>query len=339
MDIRCLNSAKGNNWQAIHGDCVDVLAQLPDASVGFSVYSPPFGSLFVYSESAADMGNSTDDEFRDHYAFLVAEKLRVTMPGRLTAVHCSDLPMTKWKDGAVGIKDFSGDIIRAHEEAGWIFHGRRTIWKCPVVEMTRTKHVGLLYKQLQKDSSKSRGGMPDYLMTFIKPGDNPDPINHTPKDFPLEQWQEWASPVWMSVNQSNVLNVRMARDNSDERHLCPLQLDVIDRALIMWSNPGDIVLSPFMGIGSEGIQSLKQRRKFFGVELKESYWKQACKYLDAEESQGSLFGGQPDENYYNAEEDDEKYDGQDDLAKSLELGYATIRERVANGGKGWEPKA
>jgi hypothetical protein len=326
MDIRCLSAAKGNNWQAVHGDCVDVLTQLPDASIGFSVYSPPFGSLFVYSESAADMGNSTDDEFRDHYAFMVAEKLRVTMPGRLTAVHCSDLPMTKWKDGAVGIKDFSGDIIRAHEDAGWIYHGRRTIWKCPVVEMTRTKHVGLLYKQLQKDSSKSRGGMPDYLLTFIKPGDNPDPINHTPADFPLEQWQEWASPVWMTVDQSNVLNVRMARDNSDERHLCPLQLDVIDRALIMWSNKGDIVLSPFMGIGSEGVQSLKQGRKFFGIELKDSYWKQACKYLDQEEAQSSFFF------------DGTEYDAEDDFSKSLEVGYASIRERVANGGKPWTPK-
>ncbi len=286
--IRCLNSAHGDNWQAVQGDCVDVLAQLPANSIGFSVYSPPFGSLFVYSESAADMGNSTDREFTEHYGWLVREKFRVTQHGRLTAVHCSDLPMTKWKDGAVGIKDFSGDIIRAHEDAGWIYHGRRTIWKCPVVEMTRTKHVGLLYKQLQKDSSKSRGGMPDYLLTFIKPGDNANPICHTPKDFPLDQWQEWASPVWMTIQQSNVLNVKLARERNDERHLCPLQLDVIERALIMWSNPGDIVLSPFMGIGSEGFVSLRLGRKFFGTELKESYWKQASRYLEAEDGQGKL---------------------------------------------------
>lgn len=288
MDIRCLNSDRGQNWQAIHGDCVDVISQLPDDSIGFSVYSPPFGSLFVYSESAADMGNSTDEEFAEHYAYLVAEKFRVTAPGRLTAVHCSDLPMTKWKDGAIGIKDFSGQIIRTHEDAGWILHGRRTIWKCPVVEMTRTKHVGLLYKQLQKDSSKSRGGMPDYLMTFIKPGENARPIKHTPSDFPLEQWQEWASPVWMSVQQSNVLNVQAAREVGDERHLCPLQLDVIERALIMWSNPGDVVLSPFMGIGSEGVVSMESGRKFFGVELKESYWRQACKNLDAIDRQSAF---------------------------------------------------
>ena len=324
MDLRCLNSAHGNFYQAIHGDCVDVLAQVPSQSIGFSVYSPPFGSLFVYSEIAADMGNSTDDEFTEHYSYLVRKKFRATMPGRLTAVHCSDLPMTKWRDGAVGIKDFSGDIIRIHEEAGWIFHGRRTIWKCPVVEMTRTKHVGLLYKQLQKDSSKSRGGMPDYLLTFIKPGENPDPINHTPAEFPLEQWQEWASPVWMTINQSNVLNVRLAREFGDERHLCPLQLDVIERAIIMWSNAGDVVLSPFMGIGSEGYVALKLRRKFIGIELKESYWKQACKYLSAEEAQGSLF--------------DDDYNADDDFGQSINECYRVIRERKANGGAGWTPK-
>ena len=287
--IRCLNDHQGDSFQAIHGDCVDVLSQFPDESIGFSVYSPPFGSLFVYSESAADMGNSTDDEFAEHYRFLVREKLRVTMPGRLTAVHCSDLPMTKWKDGAIGIKDFSGQIIKEHQDAGWIYHSRRTIRKSPVVEMTRTKHVGLLYKQLQKDSSKSRGGMPDYLLTFIKPGENADPIAHTPENFPLDQWQEWAEPVWMTIDQSNVLNVTAAKTPGDERHLCPLQIDVIERALIMWSNPGDVVLSPFMGIGSEGVTALKLKRKFVGIELKESYWRQACRYLEAEDRQGDMF--------------------------------------------------
>jgi DNA modification methylase len=288
--IRCLNEAHGARFAAYNGDCVDIVRQMPDASIDFSVYSPPFGSLFVYSESAADMGNSTDDEFAKHYAWLVKEKFRVTKPGRLTAVHCSDLPMTKWKDGAVGIKDFSGDIIRIHEDAGWIMHSRRTIWKCPVVEMTRTKHVGLLYKQLMKDSSKSRGGMPDYLITFIKPGENASPIVHTPENFPLDQWQEWASPVWMSVDQSNVLNVKAAREAGDERHLCPLQLDVIERALIMWSNPEDIVLSPFTGIGSEGVTALKLGRRFVGTELKESYWRQAVRYLEAQDRQDDLFG-------------------------------------------------
>ncbi len=286
--IRCLGSHNGDNFVAINGDCVDVLAQMPDDSIGFSVYSPPFGSLFVYSASVADMGNSTDAEFADHYAFMVREKFRVTKPGRITAVHCSDLPMTKWREGHIGIKDFSGQIIRIHEDAGWIMHSRRTIWKSPITEMTRTKHVGLLYKQLRKDSAKSRGGMPDYLITFVKPGDNEGPIEHTPESFPLDQWQEWASPVWMTIQQSNVLNVEMAREAQDERHLCPLQLEVIERALIMWSNPGDVVLSPFMGIGSEGVTSLKLKRKFIGVELKESYFRQACRYLDTADKQGEL---------------------------------------------------
>lgn len=290
MVIRCLNEQHGERWAAYHGDCVSVVQQLPDASIDFSVYSPPFASLFVYSDSECDMGNSaSDEEFYDHYAYLIAEKFRVTKPGRLTAVHCSDLPLTKWKDGNVGIKDFSGQIIRLHQEAGWILHSRRTIWKCPVVEMTRTKHVGLLYKQLQSDSAKSRGGMPDYLMTFVKPGENADPIRHTPDNFPLDQWQEWASPVWMTVNQTNVLNAKAARSEHDEKHLCPLQLDVIDRALVMWSNPDDVVLSPFMGIGSEGYEALRHGRRFIGVELKETYWRQACENLLGATAQQGLF--------------------------------------------------
>ena len=286
----CLNEAHGDGFVAYQGDCVFVTGQLPDACIDFSVYSPPFGSLFVYSDSAADMGNSSSDgEFSEHYGFLVREKFRLTKPGRLTAVHCSDLPMTKWKDGAVGIKDFSGEIIRLHQEAGWIYHSRRTIWKCPVVEMTRTKHVGLLYKQLRSDSAKSRGGMPDYLLTFVKPGENDDPITHEAADFPVEQWQEWASPVWMDVNQTNVLNVKAARSEKDEKHLCPLQLDVIERAMVLWSNPGDTVLSPFMGIGSEGYVALKMRRRFIGIELKHEYWRQAVENLKGAASQADMF--------------------------------------------------
>lgn len=289
--IRCLNAHIGRDFAAYHGDCVDVVRQLPSDSIDISVYSPPFGSLFVYSESAADMGNSSSDgEFAQHYEFLVRQKFRVTKPGRITAVHCTDLPLTKWKDGAVGIKDFSGQIIEIHERCGWILHSRRTIWKSPVTEMTRTKHVGLLYKQLQKDSIKSRGGMPDYLLTFVKPGDNAEPVRQTPESFPLDQWQEWASPVWMTVNQSNVLNVRAAKEPTDERHLCPLQLDVIERALILWSNPGDVMLTPFGGIGSEPYVAMKLGRKAISVELKESYWRQACQYLDGMDRQASLLG-------------------------------------------------
>lgn len=307
MDLRCLNAIAGQDYQAIQGDCVDVLSQLPEGSIDFSVYSPPFGNLFVYSESAADMGNSTDEEFAEHYGYLVREKFRVTKPGRLTAVHCSDLKSVKWRDGAVGMKDFSGQIIAEHERAGWIYHSRRTIWKSPVTEMSRTKHVGLIYTQLIKDSAKSCGGMPDYLLTFVRPGDNAEPIEHDMDEetaarlgrprknrpglhvFSLKQWQEWASPVWWTVDQSNVLNVEAARETKDERHLCPLQLDVIERAIILWSNPGDVVLSPFMGVGSEGVMALKLGRKFFGIELEAKYWRQACKNIDAEDRQGHLF--------------------------------------------------
>jgi hypothetical protein len=268
---------------------VDVFRQMPSESVDLSVYSPPFSNLFLYSDSVADMGNSSgDEEFIEHYGFLLRELYRVTVTGRISAVHCSDLPLQKWRDGVIGIKDLSGQIIRAHEAAGWVLHARITIWKSPVVEMTRTKALGLLYKQLQKDSARSRTGMADYLLVFRKDGDNPKPIPHTPADFPLDQWQEWASPVWMTIDQTRVLNAASARDPKDERHLCPLQLDVIDRALIMWSNPGDVVASPFMGIGSEGVQSLKKGRRFVGTELKESYWRQAVQHLEGVDRQGSI---------------------------------------------------
>lgn len=291
MSITCLDAQHGENFAAYHGDCVSVLAQCPDESVDLTIYSPPFSNLFVYSDSAADMGNAgNDEEFFAHYGFLLRELFRVTLPGRLSAVHCSDLPLQKWKDGVIGIKDLSGMIIKAHEEAGWILHSRVTIWKSPVVEMTRTKALGLLYKQLQKDSARSRTGMADYLLVFRKDGVNPKPIAHTPEQFPLDQWQEWASPVWMTINQTNTLNAASAREDKDERHLCPLQFDVIERAVQMWSNPGDTVLSPFMGIGSEGVVSLKRGRRFVGVELKQSYFSQACDYLHAEDRQGALFG-------------------------------------------------
>ncbi len=289
VEVKCLNAKIADDYAAYHGDCIRIMEQLPDESIDFSIYSPPFGSLFVYSDSMADMGNSSyDDEFLEHYAFEVREKFRMTKLGRITAVHCSDLPLTKWKDGAIGVKDFSGDIIRIHQESGWIMHSRRTIWKSPVTEMTRTKHVGLLYKQLKKDSIKSRGGMPDYLITFVKPGDNASPIEHTEDDFPLSQWQDWASPVWMDIKQSNVLNVKLAREEKDEKNVCPLQLDVIERAVTMWSNRGDVVFSPFMGIGSEGYVSLRLGRKFIGTELKESYWAQACKNLSEASAQMEL---------------------------------------------------
>lgn len=291
MDVRCLNDAHGDEWTAYHGDCVPVVAQLPDNSVGFSVYSPPFSNLFTYSDSISDMGNSaTDAEFLTQYGFLLRELARVTKPGRMSAVHCSDLPLMKWKDGMIGIKDLSGDIIRAHQNAGWVLHSRVTIWKDPVVEMTRTKALGLLYKQLKKDSTRSRVGMADYLLVFRAPGENVDPVGQDEDEFPVSQWQKWASPVWMDIRQTNTLNVTVARQDADEKHLCPLQLDLIMRALVLWSNPGDIVLSPFMGIGSEGVMSLRHNRKFVGVELKEAYWRLAVKHMENEERHApSLF--------------------------------------------------
>lgn len=290
MAVTCLDEAHGERYAAYHGDCASIVAQLPDASIDFTIYSPPFSNLFVYSDSEADMGNSANDaEFMVHYGFLLRELYRVTLPGRLSAVHCSDLPLQKWKDGMIGIKDLSGQIIRAHQEAGWVLHSRVTIWKSPVVEMTRTKALGLLHKQLLKDSGRSRTGMPDYLLVFRKDGDNPKPIVHSRASFPVEQWQQWASPVWMDIQQTRTLNASAVREDKDERHLCPLQLDLIDRALVLWSTEGDTVLSPFMGIGSEGVQSLLAGRRFIGTELKASYFRQAAQHLDAVDRQSHLF--------------------------------------------------
>jgi hypothetical protein len=288
--IECLASESGRDFVAYNGDCVSVASQLDAESVGFSIYSPPFQNIFTYSDSELDMGNcSSDEEFSAHYQFLVRQLHRVTKPGRLTAVHCSDLPSSKWKDGVIGLKDFPADIVRAHQAEGWIFHSRICVWRDPVVEMTRTKALGLLYKQLKKDSTRSRMGLADYVLVFRKPGDNAEPVVQRPENFPVSQWQQWASPVWMDINQTNTLNVRMAKDGADERHLCPLQLDLIERAVTMWSNPGDVVLSPFMGIGSEGVTSLKLNRRFIGIELKPSYFKHACRYLDAQERQDDMF--------------------------------------------------
>lgn len=286
--VRCLDAYTGEKFQAFNGDCVDVIRQLPDRSIDFSIYSPPFASIFVYSDSEADMGNcATDDEFRAHYQFLIKEMTRVTKPGRLSAVHCSDLPFTKWKDGRIGLKDFSGDIIRAHEAEGWTMHSRVTIWRDPVVEMTRTKALGLLHKQVLKDSTKSRVGMPDYLIVFRAPGENEKPVSHTREDLPVERWQKLASPVWMDVRQTHTINnsavtgIPLPKSEEDERHLCPLQLDVIENALFLWSNPDDVVLSPFMGVGSEGWGAIRNKRRFLGVELKPEYFKQAIKHLNA----------------------------------------------------------
>lgn len=278
-----------DRYSAFNADCVEVVATLPTESIGFSIYSPPFSHLFIYSDSERDMGNvKNDDEFFQQYGFLLKELYRLTKPGRLTAVHCSDLPRTKTTHGEVGIYDMPGDIIRAHRQAGWTYHSRVTIWKDPVVEMQRTKALGLLYKQLQKDSTRSRQGMPDYVLVFRKtPSDEKaaDPVGQDARQFPVSQWQKWADPVWFDIRQTDVLNVQAAREDKDEKHLCPLQLDLIERAIRLWSNTGDVVLSPFMGIGSEGYVSLKCGRRFVGVELKAAYYRQALRNLKRKEDE------------------------------------------------------
>jgi hypothetical protein len=280
MAITCLDQAHGDNYAMYNGDCVELLTQMPAHRADFCVYSPPFSNLFVYSKSPLDMGNSVDDaEFFQHYDFLLQQLTRVIKPGREIAVHCSDLPFHKWKDGYIGVKDFSGMLIRAHEAQGQILSCRITVWKSPVVEQQRTKAIGLLYKQLRKDSSMSRTGMPDYVLIFRMPGENAVPIVHTFDNFPLSQWQEWASPVWMTINQSNTLNKDGAREENDERHIAPLQLDLIERCITLYSNPNEVVLSPFAGIGSEGYVSLQLERRFIGIELKPSYFKQAASNL------------------------------------------------------------
>lgn len=287
-----LNQASGENWTIYRADSVDALAGLPANSVHLSVFSPPFSGLYIYSDSIADMGNcANDDEFIEHYKFLAAELHRVTKPGRISAVHCKDLVYYANANGTAGLRDFPGMLIRAHQEAGWDYHSRITIWKDPVIEMQRTKAHGLLYKQLRTDSTFSRQGLADYVLLFRKwaaDGDDVEPVTQTREEFPLDQWQQWASPVWMDIRQTNVLNVQQARDSQDEKHICPLQLDVIERIVKMYSNRGDIVLSPFAGIGSEGYVAVKNGRRFVGFELKDSYFAQAQRYLDEAERSAAI---------------------------------------------------
>lgn len=284
---------QGASWGLYNADCIEVLAGLPDGMIDLAIFSPPFSDLFVYSDSERDMGNcASHDEFMAHYRFFAENLYRAMKPGRMTCVHCTDLPSRKGRDGFIGLHDFSGDLIKAHQAAGFVYHARAVIWKDPVVEMQRTKALGLLYKQLKKDSAMSRVGMPDYMLFFRKDEPNPEPITHLPEDLPVSQWQELASPVWMTVQQGNVLNGRLARGQEDEKHICPLQLDVIERCLTLYSNPGDLVLDPFNGIGSTGFQALKMGRKYLGIELKPEYAKQAAKFLaEAEATQDGLLSG------------------------------------------------
>jgi superfamily II DNA or RNA helicase len=287
-------AVEGKGWRMVLGDCMDALATVPNESIDFSVFSPPFASLYTYSDSERDMGNcKTHSEFYEHFAYLVPHLLRVTKLGRLLSFHCMNLPTSKARDGVIGLTDFRGLLIKLFQDAGWIYHSEVVIWKDPVIAMQRTKALGLLYKQLRKDSAMSRQGIPDYLVTMRKPGVNPDPVTKTHEGFPVDRWQQYASPVWMDVNPSRTLQKESAREERDERHICPLQLDVIERAIDLWTNPGDVVLSPFAGIGSEGFVALERGRQFIGVELKRSYWEQAVANLKRAEherdSQGSLF--------------------------------------------------
>lgn len=296
----------GRNFAMYNGDCVEVVRGIPEHSVGFAIFSPTFASLYTYSNSARDMGNcKTDEEFMENFSFLVEELARVMMPGRIVAFHCMNLPTSKERDGFIGIKDFRGELIRCFQKSGFIFHSETCIWKDPLIAATRTKALGLMHKQLCKDSALSRCGIPDYLVAVRAPGENPQPIRHpdgltefygenepTSGNLSHERWRRYASPVWMDINPSNTLQKESAREHDDERHICPLQLDVIDRGIHLWSNPGDVVLSPFAGIGSEGHEALRLGRRFIGIELKKSYFDQAVKNLVNAENiaeSGTLF--------------------------------------------------
>lgn len=287
-----IDQAHGEGWTLYRGDCVEIIRDLPDQSVDYSCWSPPFASLYTYSASERDMGNVREFfEFFEHFAYLVKQMRRVMRPGRCVSVHCMLLPTSKERDGYIGLRDFRGELIRAFQAEGFIHHSEVVIWKDPVTAMQRTKAIGLLWKQLKKDSTISRQGIPDYVVTLRTPGENKSPVSHTPEEFPVEQWQRWASPVWTDINPSDTLQYASARENDDERHIAPLQLEVIRRCIRLWSNPKDVVWSPFAGIGSEGHVALQEGRCFVGAELKKSYYEQAVRNLQSVTVQKDLFGG------------------------------------------------
>ncbi|WP_284076326.1 DNA methyltransferase [Herbaspirillum aquaticum] len=282
---------KGEGYELHKADCVDLASEIESDSIDYSIFSPPFASLYTYSNSDRDMGNcASHSEFYEHFQFLIQQLYRITKPGRLLSFHCMNLPTSKVNDGYIGIRDFRGELIRMFSDAGWIYHSEVCIWKDPVTAMQRTKALGLLHKTIRKDSAMSRQGIPDYLVTMRKPGDNPKPVSHTHEDFPVSKWQRYASPVWMDINPNRTLNHREAREADDERHICPLQLDVIERAIDLWTAPDDLVFTPFLGIGSEIYTAVKMGRRGIGSELKESYWRQAIKNLaEAKQFNHDLF--------------------------------------------------
>lgn len=303
---KTLNQHEGDNWSIYNGDCIEILKGLPDESIDYSIFSPPFASLFTYSNSSRDLGNSkSHEDFFNHFDFVIEQLHRVLSSGRLISIHCMNLPMTISKDGQIGMIDFRGDIIRAFQKHGFVYYSEVCIWKDPLLQAVRTKKLELAHKQISKDSSRCAMGYPDYIVTVRKKGDNKKPIAHgrgferyigersEPEEkkndsakinkYSHQVWQRYASPVWFDIRQTNTLNKQQAREKDDERHICPLQLDTIERCLELWSKEGDVVLSPFMGIGSEGVMSLRNGRSFVGVELKKSYYDVSLKNLKAED--------------------------------------------------------
>lgn len=279
--MKVLDQVTKNKYAVYNGDSCEVVKAIPDNSIHYTIFSPPFASLYTYSNSDRDMGNSKgDDEFYNHFIYLAKELYRITMPGRLLSFHCMDLPLMKERDGVIGLKDFPSIIRQIFEDCGFIYHSKVTIWKNPVTEMQRTKALGLLHKQIRKDSAMNRQGIPDYIVTMRKSGDNPERISHTHETFPVDVWQNYASPVWMDIRQSDTLQKKSAREDKDERHICPLQLEVIQRCIELWTNPGDIVLDPFAGIGSVPYVAVTMGRRGIGIELKDSYYKQAKNNLE-----------------------------------------------------------
>lgn len=278
--MNCIDQTIGDNFALYHGDCVEVLKGIPSKSIHYSIFSPPFASLYTYSNSPRDMGNCrSNEEFFEHFGYLVDELARVMQPGRNVSFHCMLFPASKERDGFIGLKDFRGDLIRAFQARGFIFHAETVIWKDPVTQMQRTKALGLLHKTVRENASMCRQGIPDYLVTMRTPGDVVERVKHTHENYPVSNWQKVASPVWMDIDPSDTLQYASAREHDDERHICPLQLEVIRRGVELWTNPGDVVLSPFTGIGSEGYVSLQMGRKFIGAELKDSYYRQAAANL------------------------------------------------------------
>jgi hypothetical protein len=281
---------EGDGFTVHLGDCVKWTRRMADNSIDYSVFSPPFADLFVYSNSDHDMGNCRDDaEFVAQLRYLIGELFRIIKPGRNVSFHCMNLPTTKMRQGFIGLRDFRGDLIRAFQDAGFIYHSEVCIWKDPVVAMQRTKALGLLHKTIRENASMSRMGLPDYVVTMRKPGDAEPRVTHG-DDLPVMMWQKYASPIWSDIDQGRTLNKLPARDENDEKHMCPLQLDVIERCIHLWTNRGDLIFSPFTGIGSEGYCAVKMGRRFVGTELKPQYWELAVEnIMDATREQRGLF--------------------------------------------------